>query len=276
MHDAVAVDQHRGAVEHQLVLAADDVEVGDAPRRGRRHVSCTRCASSASRCACLSRSNGEAFGTSTSCAPFAAVDATGSANHRSSQITRPTLHAIDLEHAILAIRIDVEIAAFVEHRVVGQLALAIGGRDAAVAQHAGGVVHHRARRLRPADDGDDALRAGGDALQRGFAVGEERRPQQQVFRRIAAECEFREQHQVGAVLVARLARSSRRCGRRSTRPHRPGNRTAPARSATGCPFTTPESERPREAAFRVPARCNLTWRGAWRSPRPGRPATSPW
>jgi hypothetical protein len=48
--------------------------------------------------------------------------------------------AIDVEHAGVAIRIDVEIAALVEHRVVGQFALAVGARDRAVAQHAGGVV----------------------------------------------------------------------------------------------------------------------------------------
>jgi hypothetical protein len=38
----------------------------------------------------LPRSNGEAFGTSTSCAPFFTVSAIGSANQQSSQMTMPT------------------------------------------------------------------------------------------------------------------------------------------------------------------------------------------
>jgi len=38
----------------------------------------------------LSCSNGDAFGTTTSRAPAATVDAIGSGNHRSSQINRPT------------------------------------------------------------------------------------------------------------------------------------------------------------------------------------------
>jgi len=91
-------------------------------------------------------------------------------------------HAIDLEYARPAIGVDIEIAALVEHGVVRQLALAVGGLDATVAQYAGGVVDHRAGRLRPADHGDDAAGGGGDSLQRGLAIGEERRPQQQVFR----------------------------------------------------------------------------------------------
>lgn len=53
-------------------------------------VSRVRSAISASRCACLSRSNGEALGTSVITAPDLAVSASGSGNHRSSQITRPS------------------------------------------------------------------------------------------------------------------------------------------------------------------------------------------
>jgi hypothetical protein len=67
MHVPVAIGQHRGAVEHQRILPAHGIEIGRP--RPPLPVSCTRVASKASRCACLSRSNGEAFGTSTSCAP---------------------------------------------------------------------------------------------------------------------------------------------------------------------------------------------------------------
>ena len=127
MHRAVAIGDDRGAIEHQRILPADRSE--QAMARAPEAL-----CSSASRCACLSRSNGEAFGTSTTCAPFATVEAMGSANHRSSQITVTTGTPVDLEHAIVAVRVDVEIAALVEHRVVRQFALAVGLFDAAIAR----------------------------------------------------------------------------------------------------------------------------------------------
>ncbi len=85
VHGTVAIGHHRGAIEHQRVLATDHVEVGN-----RRPLSRVRAASTASRWACLPRSYGDAFGTTTSCAPARTVSANGSANHRSSQISRPT------------------------------------------------------------------------------------------------------------------------------------------------------------------------------------------
>ncbi len=114
-------------------------------------------------------------------------------------------HTVDLEHAAAAIRIDIEVAALVEHRVVGQLALAVGLLDQPVAQHAGSVVDHRAGRLWPANHGGDATAGGSDAGHRLLALVQEARAQQQVLRRGTAHRQLGEHHQLGAVLVARLA-----------------------------------------------------------------------
>ena len=54
------------------------------------------------------------------------------------------LDALDLDNARAAIRIDLEVATFVEYRIVGQLALAIGCLNAAIAQDADRVVDDRA------------------------------------------------------------------------------------------------------------------------------------
>src|SRR5690606_41562890 len=53
----------------------------------------------------------------------------------------------------------------VEHRIVGEFALAVRVFDPAAAQDAGGVVHHRPRGLRPAHNRGDAGRSGGDTFQ---------------------------------------------------------------------------------------------------------------
>ena len=58
--------------------------------------------------------------------------------------------------------------------------------------------------MRPTDDGDDALGLRGDTRQRLLTAAQEARPHQQVFRRIAADGQFRKQHHVGAVFVTRL------------------------------------------------------------------------
>lgn len=168
---AIGVGHHRRAIEHQRILPADHVEIGNRraglagalrqqvvalrvlvafERRGIRHQQQLRA---------LRHGRGHRLGE-----PQVLAD------HHADR------HALDLEHAIVAIRIDVEIAALVEHRVVRQFALAVGLLDAAVAQHAGGVVHHAARRLRPTDHGDDAAHVRGDFVQRRFAIAQERRP----------------------------------------------------------------------------------------------------
>jgi hypothetical protein len=163
------------------------------------------CSSSASRRPRLSRSNGEALITATICAPACGGGMQRLGEPQVLADQHAQLHALELEHAVAAVRVDHEVAALVEHRVVGQLALAVGALDAPVAQDAGGVVDHRARALRPADHGGDATGRGrGDPCHRLLAVVQEARAQQQVLGRIARQRQLREQHQVRAVLVTRL------------------------------------------------------------------------
>ena len=114
------------------------------------------------------------------------------------------MRALHVEYAGTAIRVHVEVTALVEDRVIGQLALAVRGFNASITQHAGRVVDHAARRLRPTDHGHGALRGSCDPLHRRLAIAQEAGAQQQVFRRIAADRQFGEQHQVRAVLVTRL------------------------------------------------------------------------
>ena len=110
--------------------------------------------------------------------------------------------AVDLEHATATVRVDSEITALVKYRVIGQFALAVGLLQLAIAQHTGGVVDHAAVALRPANHCGDALHRGGDALDRRLAIGQEARPQQQVFGRVTAQGQLREQHQVGTEFLA--------------------------------------------------------------------------
>ena len=196
MHGAVAVGHQRGAVEHHRVLAADQVQVdqggtGFAGALGQQRIALGVLAALERRGIGHQhqlRAGSHGVGQRLGVPQVLAHD-------------HPDRHALDFEHAHTAIRIDLEVAALVEHGVVGQLALAVGGLDPAIAQHAGGVVEHAAGRFGPADHGGDAVHARGDALQRGLAAGQERRPQQQVLRRVAAHGQLREQDDVGAVFV---------------------------------------------------------------------------
>jgi len=91
-------------------------------------------------------------------------------------------------------------APLVEHAFVGQLLLAVGGFDHAIAQHAGGVVAARALGgpLGVAHHQNHALQMGAglhELLQRLVARAHEGGAQVQVFRRISTQRQFRrEQH----------------------------------------------------------------------------------
>ena len=199
VHRAVGIGHQRGAVEHQRILPAHDIEVGHRGAALARALRQHRVAPGV-----LAAFERRGVGDQ---------HQLGTGAHRIGHRFReprvlahqhPDRHALDLEHAALAVRVDVEIAALVEHVVVGQLALAVGGLDPPSAQHAGGVVEDAAVALRPTDHGDDPGGGLRHFAHRPVAVGQERGPHQQVLRRIAADRKLREQHDVGAVLVARL------------------------------------------------------------------------
>ena len=198
MHRAIAIGQHRSTVEDQRVLATDQVQIGQRRTAFARtllqqlvalHVLVT-----------LERRRvghqhqfgaGPRGGRQWFCEPQVLAD------HQAH------LDAIDLEHAVLAVRIDLEVTPLVEHRVVRQLALAIRALDAPIAQHARSVVDHRARALGPAHHGHDATHAGGDLRQRRLAGGQESRTQQQVLGRVPGQRQLREQHDLRTMRIAR-------------------------------------------------------------------------
>ncbi|ETC87142.1 hypothetical protein XHC_3373 [Xanthomonas hortorum pv. carotae str. M081] len=198
MHGAVGIGHHRCAVEHQRVLPADHVEIGNrrpalAGALGQQGIALRVLAALVRRG--IGHQHQLGAGLHGLCERLGKPQVL--ADHHAH------LHALDRDHAVVAIRIHVEIAALVEHRVVGQLALAIGRRDASVAQHAGCVVDHAAGTLRPADHHHDPTRAGGDACQRFFAMRQKTGPQQQIFRWVAADRQLGKQHDVCPELVAR-------------------------------------------------------------------------
>jgi hypothetical protein len=98
-----------------------------------------------------------------------------------------------------------EIALLVEHRVVRKVLLAIGGGDAAVAQHRERVVAPAAVALGKADEDNTRANLRGERRELAGAGVEERRAQQQVFRRVAAQRELGCGHQrrAGALALAR-------------------------------------------------------------------------
>ena len=174
---AVAIGQHGRAVVDHRVLSTDHVDVGQGhPGFGNAGAKQGIAAGELVMFEWRGIGHDDEFGAASSGFGHGFGEPEVLADHDTNA------HALDLDHAGATVRIDLEIAAFVEHGVVGQFALAIGRRDAAVAQDAGRVVDDGTGRLRPADDGDDSAHVGGNPLQRGFASGEERRAQEQIFR----------------------------------------------------------------------------------------------
>ena len=82
-----------------------------------------------------------------------------------------------------------EVAVLVEDAVVRQEALAVDGADLAVREDVAGVVEVGVE-VRRADERDDAVRRGGDLLDRAPRGADERRPQQQILRRVAGDDEL--------------------------------------------------------------------------------------
>ena len=128
------------------------------------------------------------------------------------------LHPVDLEDgALVAAR---EVALLVEHAVVRQEDLAVNGGDAAVMEDGCAVVDAafhlvwvegctEVERLAVHEVGNpdhdsDAVGCLGDALQLGAGVEEELALEEQVFRGVAGEGEFREGYEVGLALTGLL------------------------------------------------------------------------
>ena len=108
-------------------------------------------------------------------------------------------HALDVEHQRFAV--SREIALLVEHRIVGQLALAIGAQHAALAQHRGGVVQAALARLDVAHQHVKSGQPGQimpQAVQHILLGLDEQRAQQQVLGRVAGQDQLGRDQHVGA------------------------------------------------------------------------------
>ena len=109
-------------------------------------------------------------------------------------------HALDLEDAGLVPR--GEVALLVEHFVVRQVVLARDGHDAAVADHRRGVIALAVvRELRETHHRGDAVDLRRKGIEFPAAVAVEPFAQEQVFGRIAAQRKFRRQHEVRALVA---------------------------------------------------------------------------
>ena len=136
---------------------------------------------------------------STSRAPASASSVIGGpGTQMSSQMVRPTLTpSTSIDRPA---RAALEVAQLVEDAVVGQVDLAVDGLHAAVGEHRGGVVDVVGA-LGEADERDDALRVGGDPLDRRARVGQEVLLEQQVLGRVAGDRQLGEERELRAGLA---------------------------------------------------------------------------
>ena len=152
---AVGVEDEAGAVEDELVLAADAVEEG----QGQPGFADAGDGERSAGVSCLSISKGEPLGTSSSSAPVSARHSVTSGNHMSSQIGTP--RRTPRKASGPGSGPGCEDALFVERAVIGQLVLAGDAGDLAAFEQEGGVVQLAMLGERRADDQRRAAIGGG-------------------------------------------------------------------------------------------------------------------
>jgi hypothetical protein len=103
--------------------------------------------------------------------------------------------ALEFEHARRCTRL--EVALLVEHFVVGQQVLVVACQDPAAAQDRRSIEARMTGLGRMAEDDPHVARSVRNPLRLSGAGAVEIRPQQEVFRRIAGQGEFRRKEQVG-------------------------------------------------------------------------------
>ena len=191
MDQTIGIGQYTGSVEHHFVLTADGIEIGDGSagflhaaveeqialgglavleRRGVRYQHQLRTGGHAL---------GDRFGE-----PDIFADDHAERN------------ALDCECARIAI--GGKIAALVEYRVVGQFLLVVYPDNGTILDDVGGIEYHRTQGTRRRQHHGDALNLRGDFSQGTLAIGEEAGAQQQIFRWVTAQRQFRKQQHIGA------------------------------------------------------------------------------
>ena len=190
-HRARGVGNKGGAVEHELVLTAHAVGIDNRQpgfAGARAHVLAPE--------RLLLRVVGRAVGNDDeACAGFLRL-----ANRlREPDVFAdddPAWKAVDVDDARCAARL--EVALFVEHRVIRQALLAVRLRHPTVAQHADHVVAIPVRALGESDQDRRVLHPGCKRRQLARARVEKRRPQQQILGRIARQRKLGRDHELRA------------------------------------------------------------------------------
>ncbi len=197
VHDAAAdVHRERAAIEHQLVLPADEVRVDERqpglPRaRGEVRLALRLLALLVGRG--VQRDH-----------ELRARGAHARGHVRMPDVLadeRRDAYAADLYHDRR--RAGVEVALLVEHLVVRQPLLAVAHEHGAVPQPGGGVVQRPVRVLGVAHEDVDAARGVGDARESGVDALAEPAVEQQVLGRVAGDRELGRHQQPSAQLARR-------------------------------------------------------------------------
>ena len=191
---ALGVEGERAAVEDELVLAADLVDVdqrrvGVGGAGGQHPLAVGRLAAVVRRGVDVDRQLGAAVGLHgerTVGAPHVLADADAD------------LDAADLvQLERIGLVAGREVAGLVEDGVVGQETLAVGADDLAAGADGGGV-EQVAVLVDVADDGGAVARAGGELGQRGLVVGDEAGLEHEVLGRVAGDRQLGEGDDVAA------------------------------------------------------------------------------
>lgn len=111
---------------------------------------------------------------------------------------------VDVDNA--GLRAGHKVAFFVEHLIVGQTLLGVFSQDLAIADHPQHVVEGALAVARIADHQRDTGDFATEPLQRLTDAQFKTGPQQEIFRRVAAQRQLREHHQIRLQLITRLLR----------------------------------------------------------------------
>ena len=176
---AFGVEGQRAAVEHQLVLTADLVDVDErrvavGRPRGEHPLAVGGLASVVRRGVDVDGELGTAVGLHGE-RSIGAPDVLADADADVDATDHEQLERIGLVAGS-------EVAGLVEHRVVGQQTLAVGAEHAAVGAHGGGVEQVEVL-VDEAEHGDATSRVTGKASQRRLVVGDEARLEDEVLGR---------------------------------------------------------------------------------------------
>ena len=202
MNTTIAIGQARCAIEHDAVLPANHVEVGDRDAVAfRLRLAAALCKQGIALRGLVALERRRVRREH---------DLRAERDGGSQRFGEPEVFAdhqtdadaIDIEHArSIAGR---KIAALIEHRIVGQFAFAIRRFDTTVAQHTCGIEHYRPCGFRMPDHRDDAMRRRRNSCERGCTGSEEIRPLQQIFGRITRQRQFWKQNNIRAMGIARF------------------------------------------------------------------------